>query len=341
MHKSNNTPQLMRGMAIFMATLAALFLLALAGGAAMAQSTHSNAGPNSAYYAPADDGTPEGTETRHPEGTETAHPEATETEQPHATGTREVEPTETHEVEPTETEHPNGTRTPEGTETREVEPSETAHPEATETEQPHATGTPSVEPTETENPSSDDVPGTGARVFPQTGKTVKGVFLQYWDRNGGVMQQGYPISEPRSEKSALDGKTYTVQYFERAVFESHPENAAPYNVLLSQLGTFQYKAKYPNGAPNQVANTANGRYFPETKHWVGGVFLKYWQEHGGLMQQGFPISDQFQEKSALDGKTYTVQYFERAVFESHPENAAPYNVLLSQLGTYRYQQGGR
>jgi hypothetical protein len=35
-----------------------------------------------------------------------------------------------------------------------------------------------------------------------------------------------------------------VQYFERAVFEYHPENAAPYDVLLSQLGTFRYRDKY-------------------------------------------------------------------------------------------------
>jgi endonuclease YncB( thermonuclease family) len=36
-----------------------------------------------------------------------------------------------------------------------------------------------------------------------------------------------------------------VQYFERAVFERHPENAPPYDVLLSQLGRFSYAVKYP------------------------------------------------------------------------------------------------
>jgi branched-chain amino acid transport system substrate-binding protein len=34
-----------------------------------------------------------------------------------------------------------------------------------------------------------------------------------------------------------------VQYFERAVFELHPENQAPNDVLLSQLGTFRLKQK--------------------------------------------------------------------------------------------------
>jgi hypothetical protein len=182
------------------------------------------------------------------------------------------------------------------------------------------------------------VPGSGTRFFPQTGKSVSGTFLNYWDSNGGLMQQGYPISSAGTEVSTLNGKPYTVQYFERSVFEYHPENRAPFDVLLSQLGTFRYQQKYPNGAPNQVANRTNARYFPETNHWVGGTFLAYWQQHGGLMQQGLPISEEFQEKSDLNGKTYTVQYFERAVFEYHPENSAPYNVLLSQLGTYRYDQ---
>jgi hypothetical protein len=86
-----------------------------------------------------------------------------------------------------------------------------------------------------------------SHFFPETGKTVSGRFLEYWKQNGGLAQQGYPLSDPFQEKSDLDGKTYTVQYFERAVFESHPENPKPYDVLLSQLGTFRYKQKYPSG----------------------------------------------------------------------------------------------
>jgi hypothetical protein len=78
------------------------------------------------------------------------------------------------------------------------------------------------------------------------------------------------------------------------------------------------------------------RYFPETRHTVRGVFLKYWEEHGGLAQQGYPLTEEFVEESTLDpGKSYTVQYFERAVFEHHPENAGtPFEVLLTQLGKY-------
>jgi len=178
----------------------------------------------------------------------------------------------------------------------------------------------------------------GDRKFPETGKTVKGAFLDYWNRNGGLAQQGYPISDEMQEISDTDGKTYTVQYFERAVFEMHPELPSGKNVLLSLLGNFLYKQKYPNGAPSQQANTSGGSMvFRETGKRLGGIFLDYWRKNGALPQQGFPISDEFMERSDLDGKTYRVQYFERAVFEYHPENKPPYDVLLSQLGTFRYK----
>src|SRR6516164_8541223 len=62
------------------------------------------------------------------------------------------------------------------------------------------------------------------QTFPATGQTVCGKFLQYWNTHGGLAQQGYPISSTFQEQSDVDGKTYTVQYFERAQFESHPEN---------------------------------------------------------------------------------------------------------------------
>ena len=177
-----------------------------------------------------------------------------------------------------------------------------------------------------------------ARYFPQTQHTIRGQFLFYWTDQGGLAQQGFPISEEFQEKSDLNGQMYNVQYFERAVFEQHPENQPPYNTLLSQLGTFQYRHKYPNEAPNQQASTANPRKFAQTGKTLGGQFRTYWENHGGLAQQGFPISEEFQEKSDLNGQIYTVQYFERAVFEQHPENAGtPYEVLLSQLGTFQYR----
>ncbi|HET6314012.1 MAG TPA: hypothetical protein VFH60_09260 [Chloroflexia bacterium] len=193
-------------------------------------------------------------------------------------------------------------------------------------------------------PAATPASAQGQRFFPETNKTVKGRFLEYWNQNGGLSQQGYPLTEEMREVSDTNGQTYTVQYFERAVFEHHPENPRPYDVLLQLLGSFLYNQKYRGNAPNQQPNTAAGsRLFTETGKRVGGRFLDYWNRNGGLAQQGLPISEEFNEVSDLNGQTYRVQYFERAVFEYHPENQPAFQVLLSQLGTFRLrakQQGG-
>jgi hypothetical protein len=186
-------------------------------------------------------------------------------------------------------------------------------------------------------PSPVGGPCAGGTAFQETGFAICAPMESYWQQYGGLQQFGFPISDALSEKSGLDGNWYTVQYFERAVFELHPENPPPYDVLLSQLGTLQYKKTYPDGATDQKQNQEGGQLFPETGKWVGGAFLQRWLNNGGLFVNGYPISDEFQEKLG-DGNTYTVQYFERARFEFHPENAAPYNVLLGALGRLAWEQ---
>ncbi len=180
-----------------------------------------------------------------------------------------------------------------------------------------------------------------SHYFAETGHTVSGKFLQYWQMHGGLAQFGYPISEELQEISPLDGRIYTVQYFERAEFELHPENQPPYNVLLSQLGTVRYKEKYPIGAGAQAPDPIRSLFFHQTGKHIGGIFRDYWEQHGGLAQQGYPISEEFNEVSDVNGRTYLVQYFERSVLEYHPENNPPYNVLLSPLGQLRYDEIGQ
>jgi hypothetical protein len=51
-----------------------------------------------------------------------------------------------------------------------------------------------------------------------------------------------------------------VQYFERAVFELHPENQPPYNMLLSQLGKFMMDSLYPNGSNPAAARVTPPPY---------------------------------------------------------------------------------
>jgi plastocyanin len=119
---------------------------------------------------------------------------------------------------------------------------------------------------------------SAVQFFPQTGHTVRGAFLPYWQQHGGLAQQGYPLTEEFAEKNKLDGKTYTVQYFERAVFELHPENKAPFDVLLSQLGTFRYRAKYAQAAAVNV-NIVDFKFDPQVITITAGTTVT-WTEIG-------------------------------------------------------------
>jgi hypothetical protein len=88
-------------------------------------------------------------------------------------------------------------------------------------------------------------PIEGAQFFPETGHNLSGKFLDYWNSSGGLALFGYPISEERVEVNPIDGKEYTVQYFERNRFELHPEEAdTQFQIQLGQLGTELYRQKY-------------------------------------------------------------------------------------------------
>ncbi|HEX5164821.1 MAG TPA: prenyltransferase/squalene oxidase repeat-containing protein [Thermomicrobiales bacterium] len=146
-------------------------------------------------------------------------------------------------------------------------------------------------------------------------------FAAYWHANGGLANFGYPLTE------AFDDNGRTFQYFERAIFELHPENAGtPYEVLLTRVGWDAYLLAH--GGAMTGADPIGGEclYFNETTHNLCGGFGAFWEQFGGLAVFGYPISEEMQE----DGMT--VQYFERARFEWHPGDwPERYDVLLGRL----------
>jgi enterochelin esterase-like enzyme len=183
------------------------------------------------------------------------------------------------------------------------------------------------------------VAGSGSAFFAETGHNLAGAFKSYWEKHGGLAQFGYPITEQFSEYDSNTKQTYTVQYFERARFELHPEYAGTENeVLLGLLG----QLVAPRATPVSQAETPpGGTYFPQVGHTLSGVFQNYWLSHGGLPIYGYPLTEPFQEKNPDDGKTYLVQYFERNRLEWHPENAGTENeVLLGLLGSEIARQRG-
>ncbi len=203
-------------------------------------------------------------------------------------------------------------------------------------------------------------PGTASDVqyFPQTGHSVSGAFARFFQSNGGLMIFGYPRTEAFQQNGRL------VQWFQRDMFEEHPENAGtPYEVQLRLLGsqltagrTFAHPApSTPTPTPEATAeptatagHTAAGPTaqptpvatatptptvaFPQTGYSVSFGFLQFFQAHGGVNVFGYPISQELPEIGP-DGQSHTVQYFQRARFEYHPEfNGTPYEVELGLLG---------
>jgi hypothetical protein len=181
------------------------------------------------------------------------------------------------------------------------------------------------------------------RCFNETGFCISGRIREFWEKNGGLPVFGFPIG-PQQEED-IEGKKFQVQRFERNRLELHPENARPYDVLLGRLGADRLAQNGKDWQTYPKSGNQDGcRYFPETNQSVCGSILKAWRANGleidgrsgkteaeNLGLFGLPLSPLVVEKMA-DGKERQVQWFERARFELHPENAAPYDVLLGLLG---------
>lgn len=172
------------------------------------------------------------------------------------------------------------------------------------------------------------LPATGAplasQYFAPTGKSVRGDFLSTFNRFG-LDRVGYPISDERVENGR------TVQYFERVRMEAHPElSSQGYPVLMGRLGTEMTQgAQFDKVAPS--TSTQDRIYVSATGHLLAGGFYSYWKNNGGVQLFGYPISEEFTQNG------YTVQWFERARFEYHPELAKSGHIVqLSLLGNMAY-----
>jgi hypothetical protein len=183
---------------------------------------------------------------------------------------------------------------------------------------------------------------TSQRCFRETGHCIAGRIRQYWEQNGGLPVFGFPIT-PQQEQQ-VDGQPVQIQWFERNRLELHPENARPYDVLLGRLGVDRLQQQGRDWFTFAKGSEQSGcRFFAETGHSVCGNILNTWRASGlefdgrrgkseaeNLALFGLPLSEAQEEDTP--GGRFTVQWFERARFELHPENQPPHNVLLGLLG---------
>ena len=179
--------------------------------------------------------------------------------------------------------------------------------------------------------------GSGqCQAFAVTHQTLCGLFLDFWQRYGGLEIFGYPLSGEIQENGR------TVQYLERAKLEYHPESTDPdWRVVGELVGRSVTAGRERETAFQPLSSMASDAHctaYSETGHTLCNGFRAYWQQHGGLWLFGYPISQEFQEQNPDTGQVYTVQYFERARFEYHPQNPEPYTVQLGRLGAQLYDQ---
>lgn len=166
---------------------------------------------------------------------------------------------------------------------------------------------------------------SGKAYFPQTGHNVGWPFLQFYRTHGGLDSFGYPRTEAMQENGL------TVQYFQRARFEYHPEMPLGQQVQITLLGDMLTKDQQPFAKVAPFTSSAQHAFFPQTGHSVNFGFLQYFNARGGITVFGYPISEELRVASP-HGPT-TIQYFQRARFEYHPEFAGTaYAVELGLLG---------
>ena len=176
--------------------------------------------------------------------------------------------------------------------------------------------------------------------FPEMGVSLGGGFKHYWEANGSLAQFGYPVTNELRQVNPADGQEYTVQYFERARFEYHPEHAGtPYETQLGLLGRQAAAGRLGEPAFLPVPDPGDGAWLAETGHTLRPPFRGFWEQTGGAAVYGLPISEAVAEGERPDGTPLLVQYFERARLEHRPEGPTPTTqVRLEPLGISLFVQ---
>lgn len=177
------------------------------------------------------------------------------------------------------------------------------------------------------------------RCFPEAAPAITacidGPIAAFWQRQGGLPVFGYPLGPP------YQAGAITVQPFERARLEYHPANPPPYDVQIGRLGA-EHLAARGEPAPPPEPPQPPCRHFATTGLNVCGSFLEAYGRYGldlglpgnapaeSLALFGLPLTAPRVEQLS-DGRSYTVQWFERARFEDHGPAGVHFGLLGREL----------
>jgi hypothetical protein len=170
-----------------------------------------------------------------------------------------------------------------------------------------------------------------------------GTIRDAWNKNGGLQVFGYPIQEAACRPDE-HGRVLFSQYTQRARLEYHPDmGGTPYEVSYGLLGVpVAVKTGVNPGAWSNkgAAHGADCQWIgagDSTGHYVCGQILNHWKAFGvsdpsldaytrSVRLWGLPISE------PVKYGDLTVQWFERARLEIHPEFAPPNDVEGGLIG---------
>jgi hypothetical protein len=182
-------------------------------------------------------------------------------------------------------------------------------------------------------------PAPGGLAVPHAAHRVAAAFAATY-RKLGTLVLGLPITEPYMEGTVL------MQDFEHMQLEWQHGKVVVGDLggLLDAMGADDNWGAW---CVPPVKDSAKVLFF--TKHdrtdcgyTVSGAFLRFFLGHGGLAVFGKPISTPYTRQNG-DGshRRYTMQLFQNARLELHPENANPaYRVELGLFGDlYLYEIG--
>lgn len=175
----------------------------------------------------------------------------------------------------------------------------------------------------TETPADPGATTPSGRYFGDTGHNLKAPFLAAWQRSGGRLGIGAPISEERFQEGVG-----VVQSFQAVTLVFDPGLETPWDVQAVHIPADLRQALAPGSARKAVHRAPrDGRLFSETGHSLSGKFLSFWEEHGDLPLIGLPTTEPFSNRAT----GLETQVFERAVLEIGSAGTVQFQPIAEQL----------
>lgn len=182
-------------------------------------------------------------------------------------------------------------------------------------------------------------PAPGGMAVPHAVHRVAAAFAATYRRLGALLL-GLPITEPYLEGTVL------TQDFERMQLELRHGKVVVANLgnRLEGMGAIE---NWGSWCVPVVKDSATVLFYykhdrTDCGYTVSGEFLRFFLAHGGVSVFGKAISTPYTRQNGDgSGRKYTMQIFQNARLELHPENANPaYRVELSLFGDlYLYAIG--